>query len=379
MPPDLGPDPGYIRAFFGASNGGFVEGQTVWMSFRMYGPPSFFYEPWARNITDDTGPKFGALADWQNFHTSSEIVPGDHMGLCSPHGYLNGATYDFQEVAVSTWASGSDIRAQSEIDRGLNPLTGLNPDTGAAWTQYEQDRARWGPLYSAKNAQKAITGRRNGIGDWLSGQFRTPVGQWFTYTFRLDIGNWNTPNSRWRVWIAPQGLPYVKIKDHQNCNVGADDGPYNTGHLSHYVTERAAGGRHVSSRTNNITGVTIHAVGGPHPAAIAGTPLGAGTLSWNASTQRLTFAANGESAGPAVGFSAANGKLLRNVFSGTSMADGNNKFLIVEFDPANLPVTNQTDTVTIADGRPATHANYAELIFSTQPINAPGGFAPTGS
>lgn len=107
-------------------------------------------------------------------------------------------------------------------------------------------------------------------------------------------------------------------------------------------------------------------------------PTGDGTLTWNPTTQRLTFRASGESDGPAVGFSWANNRLLRNVFSGTSQNDLDNKYLIVEFNPSFLPSSPASDTVTIADGRASTFGSFADVIVSTQAINAPGGFAPVG-
>ena len=338
----------------------------------MYGPGSFWYEPWANTVSDGmTGLKMAGLSNFQNFHNGHQIVPGDPNGNNSPHGFVNGTTYNTQQINFASVVDSTDIRWQA-TDRGLNPLAGLNPDTGLAWTAHEQDRARWGPIYSSRKSHRVITGYSRGIGDWLSGQVRAPHSNWFTYTFRLDIGNWNTANSRYRVWLAEDGKPYQKIKDHQNVNIGnpptsaPNGGDYSTIWLTHFVTKRIAGGRSVSSRTNNIAGVTIHAVGGS-------TPIGTGTLSWNAAAQRLAFQATGESMGPAVGFSAANGKLLRNVFT----ASGNG-YLIVGFDPARLPRLNQTDTINIADGRAHTFGSYAEALVGTLPINAPGGFPPIG-
>ena len=97
--------------------------------------------------------------------------------------------------------------------------------------------------------------------------------------------------------------------------------------------------------------------------AVAGVPDGP--------PQRFRWQGAGQAFGAARGHSVANNKLLLNV-----IATGNS-YLVIQVDPALLPTSGTvTDSITIANGRADTQVNYGELIVSTQPINAPGGFAP---
>ena len=101
---------------------------------------------------------------------------------------------------------------------------------------------------------------------------------------------------------------------------------YNTLWLLPYVTNRIAGGRKVGSRTNSITGTEILTVG-------LGTPIGAGTLEYNAATQRFRWLGIGEAFGTARGFSAANGKLTINVTSGGATES----YIVLRVTPGSLP------------------------------------------
>lgn len=355
---------GTLRVYFGSLQT-FGNGQTMWFSFRVRYPALHAYQPWTPG--GQRGPKAAIMSHWGGSNQNNEIVPGDGYGLNEWNCYWQDGvvTAVWPNVAYSSSGNASDIRSQPSVDRGANPLTGNNPDSGSAWTLWQQQRAQYGHLYSSySNPGAAET--RLGFGDPFSGAQRMTPDVWHTVTIRTVINTFGSFNNRITMWVAPDGSQYQQIFDAQNIRLGSTSPDYNTLWLLPYVSGRAAGGRKIASRTNNITGVDLYTCG-------LDTPIGVGTLSWNASTQRLTWAGFGESAGTAVGFSAANNILTRNVCSGTTALS----YLVAKFTPGSLPGTNQTDTITIADGRPDSYVHYNDVIISTQAINAPGGFAPT--
>lgn len=346
-----------LRAYFGATKQ-FTVGDEHWFSFRMYAPREYLWQPLPAS-SGSAGHKFGIMSWWGNSHTNNECVPGDSDNENGATSYIDGVVYDQGDLQFSSAPLGNaqDFRRQIVIDRGANPLSGTNPD-GGAWNSWQQIRARYGPTYSARSNPGAPEYRR-GYGDPFSSVVRVMPSEWVTITICNTITSWSSV--RHRMWIAREGRPYVNVRDTTQA-VYSDPGVYNTFWPMPYVSYVLDGGRKVTARTNNITGISLSTCG-------LATPIGTGTLSWNATTQTLTWAGNGEVAGAVAGFSVANNILVRNVCSGSNA----NSYLVVE-KTGTLPLSNQTDTVTIADGRPDTHVNYAQFITSTLPINAPGGF-----
>jgi hypothetical protein len=111
----------------------------------------------------------------------------------------------------------------------------------------------------------------------------------------------------------------------------------------------------------NIGGVPLHVCG-------LGTPVGNGTLEYNANTRRFRWHGNGESFGTARGFSEVDGKMILNV----AAASGQSYVVLEVVDPLALPLSGVvTDTITIADGRPDTYINFADVIVSESDIPAP--------
>lgn len=382
-----GPNSGSIVFTFPQS---FGAGSTFWVSYRFRVPPSFAYQPWpfsgsgganklsitsqspytslANQIANIVGVGRGSNTPWEcviQATNRNNVIGAYHQDGISTAIHEGGQ-------ALSTPCSASDIRGQSIIDRSVSapswtnyPLTGTNPDSGAAWTACEQARRQYSELYSAYSTPGTASYRR-GFGDPLSAGMKQFPNEWITVTQRITIGTFGAFNSSRTIWIAREGLPYEKIIDESGIRLGGP-GPFDGHWLLPYVSDRVSGGRKISSRTSNITGATLHSCG-------LETPIGSGTLEYNATTQRFRWLGFGESYGPTRGFSAANNKLTFNVES----AGAANSYLVVEVDPATLPSSGTvTDTVTIADGRPDTYINYAEYILSTQAINAPGGFVPT--
>jgi hypothetical protein len=357
-----GADSGTIRCYFGATQT-FGNGSTMWFSFRVRYTEQYAWQFW--QPTETRGPKLAIMSHYGSSNQVNEIVPDlRNLNQIDCYWQDGNSTAVVSDVAYSSAGNSSDVRSQPPLDRGANLLTGTNPDTGAAWTTWQQQRAQYGHLYSAYSSPGSAE-TRLGLGDPFSGAVRMVPGEWMTITVRVIIGTFGLFNNRLTVWAARENQAYQKTVDAVNIRLGAGSPDYNTLWLLPYVSNRVAGGRQIGSRTSNITGIDLYTVG---PSA----PIGAGTLSWNATTQRLTWAGNGETAGTAVGFSSSNGILVRNVCSGTST----NSFVVAKLT-GTPPVTNQTDTVTIVDGRPDTFVNYADVIVSSQPINAPGGYVPS--
>lgn len=348
----------------------FGDNSTFWVSFRVRaGNPAF--QPYPQD--SGSGSKLCIIsrdingAAPQGSNQANELVIQLTGQLNMFRGYWQdgnvSAVHDYVSH-TNTLGSSTDLRSQAAIDRGVNRLTGVNPDTGAAWSVWEQERAQYGPLFSAySTSSPGSPNVKLGGGDPFSGGFRYYPNEWITITQRLVVGTLGGGNNRWTCWAARENQPYVKLWDKQNITLGA--GPaFNALNLTNFRSGGVSGGRKVSARTSNITGVTIHACG-------LGTPVGDGVLSYTASDGRFTWAGNGESVGAPRAFSPTNGINYLNITSGPGTAS----YLIVELT-STLPGTNQTDVITIADGRPDTQTNYADVICSTSAINAPGGYPP---
>ncbi len=296
----------------------FTQGDTMWCSLMVYAPPEMLYQAWPTGTQGPAGSETGQKLFIMSSHTGTnqvnEVVPqlNYNNNLISGYHQDGISTAVVPDIGFASNCSGSDFKSQTAIDRGANPLVGTDPETASAWSACAQDRARYGGLYSAKSLGQY----QRGLGDPLSGGMRLYPNEWMCITSRLQIGTWGTNSSRWTLWAERENVPgYVTIHDEQNVKLGA--GPnYDTLHILPYVTSRIPGGTHVGSRTNNITGVTILATGN-------GCPVGAGTLSYNATTHLFQWKGAGETFGTARGHSAANGILRINVSSTKTATTGN--------------------------------------------------------
>lgn len=351
----------------------FGNGSTHWVSYRVRQPAQHVYSPWPPGasaahklsiISRDANGVAPIGSNQVNEIVSQQNYNGGELSGYRRTGGAMGAT-DFApfDVAFSSPLNASDIRQQPSIDRGANPLTGNNPDTGAAWSSADQSRARYALTYGARSSP-GVANYVLGFGDPFSGGFRARPDEWVTITFRVIVGTFGSNDNHVTCWAAHENEPYELLWDFSNIVLG--NGPdYNAINLLPYTTNRVSGGRHVSSRTNNITGCTIHVCG-------TSSPIGDGTLEYNATTQRFRWSGGGESFGTARGFSEANGITTIAVIAGAG------SYLVIEVVPASLPSSGTvTDTVTIADGRPDTYVLYRDVIVSATAINAPGGYAPT--
>jgi hypothetical protein len=337
----------------------FVNGNTFWVSFRTWAPPQHCYQSWATS-SGTGGTKFGIISNQTGSFQSYEVTWSKLYQRNTIQAYWQNGNFNNMELGISSALNSSDIREQPSINNGINPLTGTDPDTGSAWSAAQQDRRRYGSLYFAN----ALADYRTGYGDPIDGGFRHYPNEWLTLTTRITIGTFGSANNRVTKWCARENQPYVMVADMQNITIGGvGDGPYDAAWLTGFATNRIAGGRKITNQPTNITGVTLHVCGNS-------TPIGNGTLSYTAATQRFQWKGNGESFGTARGFSVANNKLTLNVIS------TGDSYVVLTVNPGSLPGSDKTDIITIADGRPDTQLNFADFIVSTNPINAPGGFLP---
>jgi hypothetical protein len=420
----------------------YGDGSTVWWSYRRRVPVEHAWQPWCGA---QTAPKLSILSHSSSSNQVNEVVTTSFFNLITGY-HQNGSGSPSFDVASNDVCSTTNFMWQPEVDNNaaatqansLYPLTGTNPDTGAAWTACEQWSRRNGGLYSRKTAAPV----RHGYGDPVSGGFREVPGEWITYTHRLVISamDGSTATNRFTLWAAREDEPYVRLIDASDVVLG--NGPdYNTLWLLPYVTGRSTGGRSVSSVTG-ISGVTVSMCG-------QGTPVGAGSLEYVALTGLFRFAAIGDTYGTARGYSVANGVTTINLRSGSDGAttslsggitlptasivltnasafptsgsvligeadtsasgtgeqhinytgkSGNtltgctggtgtkvtastvqvSSFIVLTVDtPAALPASGTTTaTVSIAEGRADTQVNYQDAIVSTAAIKAPGQYYP---
>jgi len=286
------------------------EGDVIWISVVVLPDDIAAHQQWCFN--GETGMKLLILSRDSNgvspigSNQNNEFViqinfQGGHFSFYWQDGVSSGVLPD---VAAVTECSGSDFRWQPEVDNGASPLTGNDPETGAAWSDCAQDRARFGGLYAAKS----LASYQPGLGDPLSGGAKIRGGQRATLTIRLEVGTWGSFNSRASVWVAPYMEPYILIADKLNIRLGSSgDSPTYTGaSLLPYTSQRSGGGRQAA--ITGLAGVTVLGTGG-------GTALGDGQIEHVASTNLLRFHASNDNYGTARGYSAANGILEMNLKS----------------------------------------------------------------
>jgi hypothetical protein len=342
----------------------YVNGDTFWVSFRVWAPPSFVYQPWS--TANGHGPKYSINSLFDASNQTWEVVLQQTYNRNLVEAYYQSTEEgDFVniDVGASTSCSGSDTKTQpSPQQTSTTPLSGTDPDTGAAWSSCQQARARFGGLHSSVAGADDY---RRGLGDPIDGGVRHIPNEWMTLTTRIDVGEFGAASSRVRIWVAREGQSYRQVADARDIILGGDgEGPFNATWLTAFTTGRTTAGRQITGRSNNITGATLHTAG-------LSATVGVGTLEYNATTQRFRWKGAGGAYGTARGFSSANGKLLLNVI------ESGNNYIVVEVDTATLPTSGtHEDTVTIADGRPDTQINYADFIVSTSAIPAPGGYMP---
>jgi hypothetical protein len=353
------------------------NGEQLYFAYGMYLQPNEAYAPWAPDnsaaaklsILSRDGNGTGLIGSnqlnefvFQLNYQGGKISAYHRCSTCSGTG--DGIPqFDFGPIRKpeNNVCSASDNIDTPDLDFGTtNPLTGTNPDTGAAWSACQQLRAQYSGLHSS-SLQSIGVDYQNGLGDAFGGGFRAKPRQWITVAGAVSVGTFGTNSSRLLGFAAYEGEAYELLFDVTDQDLG-DEGAndYNGLNLLPYTTNRTGDGRHVSARGGELEACfEIWNVSPTHS-------TGVGTLSWDFSDQRMTWDASGDSPGTARGFSEANDILARNLTSSTST-----NFINGEFTPADCPGTDTSESVTIATERDDTQRNYGWVIISTEPIDAP--------
>jgi|GEM_PF-3497654 len=145
-----------------------------------------------------------------------EVVTVLHNGYLN--GYYNGPSGSgarpWQVGRTTNCRGASDFVFQPQVDRGANPLNGVDPgfSTGngqdRSWTSCQQDRARYGGLYDYQ-----ANGYPDGLPDPLGGESPFAFGEWHTILQEITVGTPGQVDTRLRTWIAQEGQPYELMLD----------------------------------------------------------------------------------------------------------------------------------------------------------------------
>ncbi|NND65746.1 MAG: hypothetical protein HKM24_07260 [Gammaproteobacteria bacterium] len=210
------------RRFFyeGDTVGDFHElqpGDEIYLQFRQYTPEYLATHDWRQVSGGATGFKQSIMSSYHNSNTAFEVVlTSTSRGYPSAY-HQDGNGYPGLGIAWNTACNNNDVRHQNAIDWGPNPLTGLSPDNDA-WTACEQDRARYGGLYS----YSANLGFPRGEPDPLTGAVIYPHDGWITYLQRvkLNSGYDALADNEVQIWAARDGEDYIKIVERFNVKFG---------------------------------------------------------------------------------------------------------------------------------------------------------------
>jgi len=369
-----GTQSGTLKVPFGTT---FGNGQTVWVSHREYMPPEFVFLVCPTNDNSIQGSKLAIISGITSSNQPMENVWENNLQSGGVAGYWNSAVQPFTNWQLPYGGSGDFNFQPSVLNDGtgtvspdsvyatVNAPGAIDPDTGSAFTTGQIAIAKAGGTFFSQSDAAFMFG----LGHPLGGMVRYPANQWATYLWRIDIGHYGSPDSRVRCYVAPEGQPYYKLTDNAGVQLdtnvaGGGDSGINAVWPMPYYTNRTSGGVSVQSISPSIAAWgAIRVVG-------LGTVLGAGTLSWNAGTQRFTWAEAGGTAGAPRGVASWK-RFVALTTNGGGNAYATAKQLGLEIKNFSaLPATNQTYAITIQSGRLATQTNKAELIVSSQPINA---------
>lgn len=197
--------------------------EEIYIQFRQYTPAYLVNHIWEHSGSQRTGFKQMIISRGSSpgSNTPYEVVlTHDNVGF--PIGYWQDGQVSarLMQDAADTECSGTDFRMQNVIDRGANPLTGLSPD-GDAWTDCEQDRARYGGLYSAYRSPYNIP---IGPADPLTGAMTYPLDGWATYMVRVRLGpsGLGGPGTLIQMWMARDGEDFTLMMEETNATLGPE-------------------------------------------------------------------------------------------------------------------------------------------------------------
>jgi len=147
---------------------------------------------------------------------TNEIVINNrlHRGLIGGYNQNGKGRYPAWNSGRNTACSNSDVVFQPMVDRGPSPLSGTNPANGQPWTACEQDRARYGGLFSyyPEGGGSGAYGKP----DPLTGGFTWYPNEWLTIYYRLDIGQYGVDStSTINLWASRTGdTEYTHLVQH---------------------------------------------------------------------------------------------------------------------------------------------------------------------
>jgi hypothetical protein len=247
-------------------------GEELYISMAVYTPRDLLQQDFGGTFTgfknmivsniDTSNPVFELVL--QNTW-SGGVVRGYHQdGVASAVNWES----DVPEGVVSTAFTGSDRNWQPSRDAGANPLTGNSPD-GDAWTQQEQDRARYAGLFGTQTDYRDVASP-----DPLTNAVLYQPDDWVHILQRIKIDDVDETSCEWQVWAWHEGLDgwqeLVNIPD-ATLGAGATDTD-GTGLNGTWITFYMTGVNPDAGRRNTYAVVDEYIVS---PTAIA-APASAG-------------------------------------------------------------------------------------------------------
>jgi hypothetical protein len=247
-------------------------GEEIYISMAVYTPRDLLQQDFGGTFTgfknmivsniDTSNPVFELVL--QNTW-SGGVVRGYHQdGVASAVNWES----DVPEGVVSTAFTGSDRNWQPSRDADANPLTGNSPD-GDAWTQQEQDRARYAGLFGTQTDYRDVNSP-----DPLTNAVLYQPDDWVHILQRIKIDDVDETSCEWQVWAWHEGLDgwqeLVNIPD-ATLGAGATDTD-GTGLNGTWITFYMTGVNPDAGRRNTYAVVDEYIVS---PTAIA-APASAG-------------------------------------------------------------------------------------------------------
>ena len=213
----------------------FGQGDDYYVQYRQY-VPAYYAEHKFRGTGSGNaagGWKSSILSWYSSSFQNNEVVVQNSLHRGYVQGYNQDGDFNLWESNISTACSPRDFVHQPQVDNGRNPL-------GSGFTACENDRARYGGLYSYDGGGQ----------DPLTGAFLYYPDEWITILQRVKIGNFGQSNTLIETWAARDGQDYVMLYSDPGRRLGGDNGGHNAMWLLPYNTERLANSSRLDTYTN---------------------------------------------------------------------------------------------------------------------------------